>query len=118
MNILAKLINKVKQFFTIDAREAARMWYAENKDRLNQVRRIYSANNADKLRAYNRHWHEIHNEEVKKRKRLWYANHRQEMLDNAKRWRVANPDKCREISRRQYLNKKRKAKGGNDEAVL
>jgi dsDNA-binding SOS-regulon protein len=113
MNILAKLINKVKQLFTIDAREAARMWYAENKDRINQVRRIYSAENADKLKAYNQHWHEIHHEEVKKRKRLWYANHRTEMLEYARQWRKDNPDKVRDTWKKSAAKRKLKAKGDN-----
>ena len=82
------------------ARERARQWYAENRERAKETRRAYYAANREKIKKQAREYREANLETAKERQRQYNQAHPDRQRARSNRWKAANADAVKESGRR------------------
>ena len=83
-------------------------YYAENRERIDVLKKVYNAKNADKLSAKKREWKASNAEFVKSYSQAYYVANKGAARTQAANWKKANPDKVKAGNHKRYLRVKAK----------
>ena len=92
---------------TLRARERAREWARNNRDRYNANMRRWSAENPEKKKLFGDRWKKANKERCNEQRRVRRAANPHQMRDEMRKWRAENPERNREYGR-EY-NRRRRA---------
>jgi hypothetical protein len=82
------------------ARERARRWYAENRERGRRARRAYYIKNREKIREQARAYRAANLEADRARQRQYERDHPEDARRRSNRWKAANKDAVSASGRR------------------
>lgn len=85
---------------TAAARERARRWYAENRERANERARQRYAANREAVKERSREYREANLEAARERQRQYNQEHPERQRARSERWKAANQDAVKASGRR------------------
>jgi len=80
-------------------REASRVYYAANSEKLNEKKRVYHAANSEKLNEKKRVYHAANSDKEREKSRVYQAANSEKLNEKSRVYRAANPEKAREAVR-------------------